>query len=64
LEKLWSGWAAHTATRVRTAGGEPIYRHLADAQEKFVGGGSDSGDVEMRKPAPGKKNKKAATPQL
>ena len=63
LEKLWSGWAAQTATRVRTAGGEPIYRHLADSQEKFVGGGSDSGDVEMRKPAPGKKNKKAATPQ-
>lgn len=63
LEKLWNGWAAHTTTRVRTAGGEPIYRHLADSQEKFVGGGKDTGDEEITKPAPGKKNKKAATPQ-
>lgn len=50
LEKLWSDWAAHTATRVRTAGGEPMYRHLADAQQKFVGGGKDTGDEEMTKP--------------
>ena len=56
LEKLWSGWAAQTATRVRTAGGEPIYRHLADAQEKFVGGGTDTGDAPMA--APARKNKR------
>lgn len=56
LEKLWSGWAAQTATRVRTAGGEPIYRHLADAQEKIVGGGTDTGDAPMA--APARKNKR------
>ncbi len=59
LEKLWNGWAAHTATRVRTAGGEPIYRHLADVEEKHVGGGPDTGDGEMRKPKRKAKGKKA-----
>ncbi|MDH4476957.1 MAG: arylsulfatase [Verrucomicrobiaceae bacterium] len=57
LEKLWSDFSAKTGVRLRTAGGEPIYRHLADVTEKFVGGGSDSGDEEMTKPK--KKGKKA-----
>ncbi len=59
LEKLWNSWAARTATRVRTAGGEPIYRHLAGEQEKFVGGGTDTGDEEMTKPERKAKGKKA-----
>jgi arylsulfatase len=50
LEKLWNDWATQTATRVNTAGGEPVYRRLADAEEKFMGGGTDSGDEEMTKP--------------
>ena len=60
LEKLWSDWAEQTATRLRTAGGEPIYRHLTDAQEKFGGGGTDTGDEEMQKPKGKAKGKKAA----
>jgi arylsulfatase A-like enzyme len=59
LEKLWNTWAETTNTRVRSAGGEPIYRHQADEQEKFVGGGSDSGDEEMTKPEGKGKDKKA-----
>jgi arylsulfatase len=59
LEKLWSGWAAQTATRLRTAGGEPIYRHLTDAEEKFGGGGTDTGEEEMTKPKRKAKGKKA-----
>jgi arylsulfatase len=50
LEKLWNDWAAKTATRVHTAGNEPVYRRLADATETFVGGGTDSGDEETTKP--------------
>jgi arylsulfatase len=58
LEKLWNDWAAQTATRVHTAGGEPIYRHLADEQEKFVGGGSDREDEEMTKPKKSSRTKR------
>jgi arylsulfatase A-like enzyme len=61
LEKLWNTWSAQTATRVRTAGGEPIYRHLMDEQEKFVGGGNDTGDEEMKKPERKSKGKKSDT---
>ena len=59
LEKLWNTWSDQTNTRLRSAGGEPIYRHQMDEQEKFVGGGSDSGDEEMEKPKNKKKGKKA-----
>jgi len=51
LEKLWSEFATKTKIRLRSAGGEPIYRRLADVTEKFVGGRSDGGDderVEMK----------------
>jgi arylsulfatase len=58
LEKRWNDWATQTATRVHTAGGEPIYRHLADATETFVGGGSDSGDEEMKKPRKSSRTKR------
>lgn len=58
LEKLWNDWATQTATRVHTAGGEPIYRHLADATETFVGGGTDSGDEKMTKPKRSSRRKK------
>ncbi len=61
LEKLWNEWSAQTATRVRTAGGEPIYRRLTDEQEKFVGGGNDTGDEEMPKPERKSKGKKTDT---
>ena len=60
LQQQWETWAAATATRVRSAGGEPIYRHLADTEEKFVGGGPDTGDEEMRTPASKTKRSKTA----
>lgn len=62
LEKLWNDWAARTATRVRSAGGEPIYRHLTDLEEKFVGGKTDTGDEEMRPAAARERKAKATTP--
>jgi len=57
LATLWAEWAGKTKARLQSAGSEPIYRHRKDAQEKFVGGSSDTGDEEMTKPA--KKGKKA-----
>jgi len=45
LEKLWTDWAAKAKTPVRSAGGEPVYRHLHDVQESFLGGGS-SGEAD------------------
>ncbi len=39
LEKRWNDWAAVTATRLRDAGGEPIYRRLKDGGEKFLPSG-------------------------
>ena len=59
LEKLWHDWAATTDTRLHSAGGEPIYRHLADDKEKFVGGGPDGDDDETAKSAPRSKRNKA-----
>ena len=61
LEKLWRDWAAKTDTRVHSAGGEPIYRHLADAEERFVGGGAASGDEEAEAAATKPKRRKAAS---
>lgn len=61
LEQLWNAWAAQAKPPVRPAGGEPIYRHLHDAEEKFVGGGADSDDEETIKAAP-KKKKAQKTP--
>jgi arylsulfatase A-like enzyme len=37
LAQLWDDWAARAKRPVRSDGGEPIYRHLHDAQEKVVG---------------------------
>lgn len=62
LEKLWTDWAAKVKPPLRRAGGEPIYRHLNGAQEKFVGGGTDTGDEEMTKPEKKGKKAKANTP--
>ncbi len=59
LAQLWVDWAARAKRPVRSAGGEPIYRHLHDAQEKFVGGGTDTGDAPMA--APARKNKRATS---
>ena len=56
LAQLWDDWAARAKPPVRSAGGEPTYRHLHDAQEKFVGGGTDTGDAPMA--APARKNKR------
>ena len=58
MENLWNQWSAQTATHVHTAGGEPVYRHLTDARDTFVGGGTDTGDKEMAEPK--KKEDKAA----
>lgn len=49
LDKSWSDWAAKTETRVRSAGGEPIYRHLADTRERFVGGDADTETAKPKK---------------
>jgi arylsulfatase A-like enzyme len=61
LEKLWNDWAAQTATRVHTAGGEPIYRRLADEQEKFVGGKADEESEENPDDKPRKKKREIKT---
>ncbi len=58
LESLWTAWAAKSKIRLRSAGGEPVYRHLNDADETFVGGGGDTGDDEMAKPAKKQKPEK------
>jgi len=57
LAQLWDDWAARAKPPVRSAGGEPIYRHLHDAQEKFVGGDTDTGDAPIE--ASARKNKRA-----
>jgi arylsulfatase len=66
LEKMWTDWSAKSGAeeKMRNAGGEPVYRHLYDAQEKFIGGHGD-GDSEENievKPAKSKnaKSKSAA----
>ncbi len=63
LEELWNDWAAKAKPPLRNAGGEPIYRHLADANEQFVGGGSDSGDEDVTQPKKKKEKGKKASPQ-
>lgn len=57
LASMWESWGKAVKAPVRSAGGEPMYRKLADAQERFVGGGDDTGDEEMRKPEKKKKKK-------
>jgi arylsulfatase A-like enzyme len=52
LEKMWTDWAAKSGAKekMRSAGGEPVYRHFHDAEEKFLGGknneANDVGDDE------------------
>ena len=60
LEKLWNVWGARTQPPLHGAGGEPVYRHLADAQDKFLGGGPDAGDGAEAKPAPKKRRNRKA----
>ena len=57
LAQLWDDWAARAKPPVRSAGGEPVYRHLQDAQEKFVGDATDTGGAPIATPA--RKNKRA-----
>ena len=57
LAQLWDDWAARAKPPVRSAGGEPVYRHLHDAQEKFVGDGTDTGGAPIA--APARKNTRA-----
>ncbi len=61
LEKLGATGQQQTSLRVKSAGGEPIYRRLADVTERFVGGGTDAGDEEMKKPKK-KRNKDKPAP--
>ncbi|MEI7775449.1 MAG: arylsulfatase [Verrucomicrobiota bacterium] len=60
LEKRWKDWADSLKLRLRDSGGEPVYRHLKDAKEKFLGGDVvDGEDDEFRKPE--RKTKKNGT---
>ncbi|MEI6713202.1 MAG: arylsulfatase [Verrucomicrobiota bacterium] len=56
LEQRWKDWAAPLQLRLHSAGGEPVYRHLHDAKEQFIGGkGDDSHEEDV--PVPEKKNR-------
>ena len=56
LEKLWNDWAKKSGARLSTSGeGEPVYRRMTDAKEKFIGGnGSDEDETLV--PKDGKAN--------
>ena len=54
LQKLWDEWASSTNIKLRSAGGEPVYRRLADAEEKFIGGSGEA-DEEGEEKKPKKK---------
>lgn len=51
----WKVWEQENVRDFKDAGGEPIYRHLNDKTEKFVGGENGTGEVTRRK---AKRNKK------
>ena len=65
MSKAWTDWGAKAGAdaKFRAAGGEPIYRHMKDAEEKFIGGGGDSGDDE-EEATPKKKGKKSKDESL
>lgn len=58
LAKLYDEWAKENVTQFKTAGGEPIYRHLNEADERFVG--DASGERKTKAPKAGKGKKKKA----
>lgn len=48
LEKLWTTWSQQTSPRVRSAGGEPVYRKQTDKHEGHVG--NEEADDQKKKP--------------
>ncbi len=55
MEKMWESWAARSGAEklIRGAGGEPVYRHLGDPDEKFLGGDVKKKKSESRRRVPG-----------
>ncbi len=48
METMWKNWSAESGAdkKFRSAGGEPVYRHLNDREEKFIGGKNNEGNDE------------------
>lgn len=51
LEKRWNDWAEKCgANASKNSGGEPVYRRMMDAEEKFIGGSGDGDEETVTKP--------------
>ncbi len=57
MVKLYDEWAKENVTQFKNAGGEPIYRHLNEAEDRFVGEASDERKTKAPKAGKGKKKK-------